>query len=339
MKNLTTILLIILSVIGYSQDSIFISNDGNFFKYGDIRVNANRSTFYSTDAGVIAYYSDNINYQIGNYSDIYNSMNKSGFSSSDECLNYIYSLIMNNNVMINDQTTRAIFNPFCRAVTGPYLLAQNTVPNSDTLILTDATGLLAGDRVGLFQNSTNPSSFFSRIVSISNDTVILSDPLDIIFDTALSPVFFELNCNINSDGSSTRIVYKIDNDSNQDVDITRIILQITDNTAMDDGTFGGITALTRGILLRKKLDNGTYLNYWNARSNAELKNVMFDITYSDKAPAGTYGMTGRLTFGGQEKIGVVIRLSKNEELQLLVQDDLSGLTTFELMAEGHFTDE
>jgi hypothetical protein len=52
------------------------------------------------------------------------------------------------------------------------------------------------------------------------------------------------------------------------------------------------------------------------------------------------GFTSRLTWGGQSKHGVVIRLDGNlgEELQVLIQDDLvtaSANTVFNMIAQGH----
>ena len=92
-------------------------------------------------------------------------------------------------------------------------------------------------------------------------------------------------------------------------------------------------------MFRKENDDGTFTNYWNIKNNGEIGEMCYDKNYDDKAPAGLYGLTARLTFGGQSKIGVVIRLTEGEELQLVVQDDLTGLESFRIMAEGHFTDE
>ena len=49
-----------------------------------------------------------------------------------------------------------------------------------------------------------------------------------------------------------------------------------------------------------------------------------------------YGLSVRMTFAGQDKHGVVVRLDTGEEFQIVVQDDLTGLETFSCMAEGHF---
>ncbi len=243
-------------------------------------------------------------------------------------------------VNIQDQTTEAFFNRMCRALSGPYFLASNTVPDSYDIELVSAAGLLVGDDIGLFQNSSNPSSYFAKIKSISSNTITMDTPMDTVFDmVGNSPVLFELECDLAVDGSSTRAVFAAINDSDVPIDITRIILHMTDGTSMDDGKFGGIAALTNGCVLRKKKTDGTFTNYFNVKTNGEISEICYDKSYDDKAPSGVYGFSARLTFGGQSKVGVVIRLHKNEELQWLVQDNLTGLESFTIMAEGHFTDE
>jgi len=102
---------------------------------------------------------------------------------------------------------------------------------------------------------------------------------------------------------------------------------------MDDGKFGGGSALTNGIVLRA--NNGDMTNIWNVKSNGEIALLAFDAQYADKAPAGLNGFRFRNTYGGQSKHGVVIRLGFSEKLELLVQDDLTGLDGFTMMAQGH----
>lgn len=45
----------------------------------------------------------------------------------------------------------------------------------------------------------------------------------------------------------------------------------------------------------------------------------------------------RRSFGGQDKNGVVIRVDGDlgESLELLIQDDLTGLETFRIVVQGH----
>jgi hypothetical protein len=67
---------------------------------------------------------------------------------------------------------------------------------------------------------------------------------------------------------------------------------------------------------------------------------MYDTAYADKRPSGSFGFKFRRTFGGQGKNGVVIRLTAihGDSLKLIIQDDLTGLDDFYIVAQGHRTD-
>ena len=219
-----------------------------------------------------------------------------------------------------------------------FTLAADTVPDAYTIELTDATGLVVNQQIGMEQDGGLSDIFFAKILSISTNTLTIDRPIDKIFATGTT-LFWSINPGLNVDGSTTREIFIIHNISSTPIDITRLIFSMTDTAAMDDGLFGGQPVLTRGVVLRKKFADGSFLNYWNAKTNGRLSELMFDLTYSDKAPAGVNGLSARLTFGGQNKLGVVIRLHEGDELQMLIQDDLTGLTTFKITAEGHYTDE
>jgi hypothetical protein len=164
----------------------------------------------------------------------------------------------------------------------------------------------------------------------------LDTPLD--FDFTTGAICNLGNQNAQVDGSATPKIFSVSPVglvAGIAWDITRIIILITDNVVMDDAKFGGITALPKGIVLRKK--DILYKNIFNAKTNGELALRCYDTAYSDKAPAGFYGFRARRTFAGQEKNGVTIRLNAddNDELQLIIQDDLTGLTKVNIIAQGH----
>jgi len=103
---------------------------------------------------------------------------------------------------------------------------------------------------------------------------------------------------------------------------------------MDDSKFGDIAGgLTNGVLLRQ--NNGEINNIWNVKTNGEFGLLAYDTAYTDKAPAGSEGFRFRNTYAGQSKHGVTLRLQPGETLEILIQDDLSGLEVFNVMAQGH----
>jgi hypothetical protein len=106
----------------------------------------------------------------------------------------------------------------------------------------------------------------------------------------------------------------------------------TDTPAFNE--FGDLPALTRGCAMR--VVNGDTTNLWNIKSNADMANLMYDITVfeADKA-FNVNGLAGRLSYAGQEKHGVVLRITGGEAIEFIVQDALQTLLSFKIIACGH----
>jgi len=118
-------------------------------------------------------------------------------------------------------------------------------------------------------------------------------------------------------------------------DITRIIFVCLTDTAVDLSLFGDLPKLLRGVALRHR--DGTVRNIFNVKSNLDIEGITLDWKpFSSANPQqGQNGFSARLTFGGQDKLGVVQRIGPGEDLEVIIQDDLTDLTLFEIVAEGH----
>jgi len=105
-------------------------------------------------------------------------------------------------------------------------------------------------------------------------------------------------------------------------DITRIIIKCHASTAVDLNKFGDLAKLTNGLILRKRDD--IYQNLFNIKDNGELAGLLYDWTvYQASHPTQAVdGFAARLTFSGQSKIGVTVRLAAGEDLEFIIQDDL-----------------
>jgi len=238
-------------------------------------------------------------------------------------------------VNIQDQTSRALDLYFIQALGAPTQLASNTVEDAYTIAVSNTANFVDGTYVGIFCPTSDCFFFAEQLGAPAGSVITLDTPVDRVFtvgDTVL-PSTRQLNV----DGSVTAEVFQIGPfgaTTDLEIDITRIMGQMTDQTSMDDSKFGGITGgLTRGLVLR--LNNGQMLTQWNIKSNGDFGLLAYDIDYSEKAPAGFYGFRFRNTYGGQSKHGVVLRIEPGETLEILVQDDLTGLDTFQVMAQGH----
>ena len=104
---------------------------------------------------------------------------------------------------------------------------------------------------------------------------------------------------------------------------------------VDLSLFGDIPALDRGVVFRTV--DGVKRNIFNIKTNQDLASILYDWTpYTGANPSqGVDGFTSRLTFGGQSKVGVVLRVGQDDNLEIIIQDDLTGLTSLFVILEGH----
>lgn len=239
-------------------------------------------------------------------------------------------------VNIQDQTTQIIDLHAHQDISNLTLIDDTIIGSMNIIIEHDVT--IAVGQIIHFEENKRASQ--SEIVSIlidtpiaGQDTINLDTPMDYAY-TTLSGIH-NGNINLNVNGAITSQTFHISPPKDTKWDIVRMVLIIEDNSAMDSGKFGGITELTNGVVFRKK--DGTYYNIFNAKSNSDFAVHAYDIAYDDRAPAGIYGFRARRTFGGQSKNGVVIRLDGNagDQFQGIIQDDLTGLTKFHLIVQGH----
>jgi hypothetical protein len=243
-------------------------------------------------------------------------------------------------VNLQDQATRPFDIRINEIVSTDYNLSNNATIDSYDINLTSTVGLSVGDSLAILEQNGIPHIYFGEIQSILSNTVTMDSPIPYKFESGVASVF-EFNDDLNVDGSVNAQVFSVVNVFEVPVDIVRFMFYCTSGTEMDDGRFCEIEspALSRGIVLRKKLVDGSYINYWTIKNNGDWGELAFDTSYTDKGkqPDEIYSFSSRLTYGGQSKHGVVIRLEPGEEIQLLVQDDLTEIPSMHLMVEGHFT--
>ena len=235
------------------------------------------------------------------------------------------------NVYVLDEVSKLVHNLAVKAAGAPMTLATVPTVGSYTIVMNAGHTFANGDEL-LIALANN--SFSAKVLSVATNTLTLDRPVSFAFP--LTSLVFEVSTNMNVDGSVTVQAFGVSTgvSTTDALEITGIRLAITDNAAMDDSTFGGIPALTRGIVLRKVAADGSQFIYWNAKSNSELSLFIDNIKYSDKAPAGLYGVS--FEWNIRDTNGSIIRLSAGDRLELLVQDNLTALASFKMMVYGHF---
>jgi len=232
-------------------------------------------------------------------------------------------------VMVQDQHTD-IINYYLRIPIKTLAIATNTTKNAYTITVTDATGVVAQTFVELQQNTR---AFQARILNVNGNILTLDTPLDYAYTTVANILNFTNNLAV--DGSSTPVVTSIYPIAGYTGHITTILFAMTLTAAGADNLFGNLTALTKGIVLRKS--NNIDHTIFNAKTNGDLALRMFDVSYTDRAtPSQVFGLRG--IFKIKERTGCVIKLdgATNDRLDLIIQDNLTSITSFRVVVQGHF---
>ena len=222
------------------------------------------------------------------------------------------------------------------------ILAQGGVDDL-TVQVSSVVIPIVGDVIALIE-AGGDAYFQAEILVVTPNggddyTLDLDSPLDFAFGVGDLGTLNSRDLSV--DGSVAPVVFSLvltGLASNVKWDLTRMLASMLGSNAMDDGTFGSLPALSRGIMFREV--NGQAQNIFNAKTNGDIKSHAFDLAYADKAPAGQFGLGFRRTFNGPAKNGVVIRISSapGGEFQCIVQDDLTDLISFRVTVQGHYVD-
>jgi len=240
-------------------------------------------------------------------------------------------------VKIQDQVTPVIILPMALEVART-TLAVEAIEDGNTLTVVSSVGFVVGHHLRLV-DTVNDKFYYATILSINVNVITIDTPLD--FKYAVGSQIVDATINMAVDGSVTPVIFKHRlgvPSTSLDTDITRVILTCTTSGGIDLSGFGDGNALTNGLVFRKTGDNRN--NIFNIKTNADMSNLAYDFNiYDTTNPAqGLDGFVSRLTFAGQNKIGVSLRVGKDDNLEVIIQDDLTGLNTLSLIAEGHVVD-
>ena len=242
-------------------------------------------------------------------------------------------------VFVQDQTSFPLSVPFLQERTTTSLAIDATV-DSRFVTLTAGHGAVVGNIMELAQTATGVF-FQATIIGIVTNVIELDQPVN--FPYLATDIAVISTDDMIVDGSTTPQVFSILPLPTQSGDMVRVIWEIQNvGNDMDFSTFGGAAALPTGCVLRIKNGDGTFRNLMGFMTNGDIINQCFDHTFLlPQQGNATRGFTARLTWGGQSKHGMVIRLdgSLGEELQVLIQDDLTAGATansiFTMRAQGH----
>ena len=245
-------------------------------------------------------------------------------------------------VNIQDQHTPLVITNFTNLESQTVTTAP--IAKDDLIVpVADVGTAIIGDDLTIFDiNSLRFTQF--RIIAINALNITIDGLMD--FDYPVGSFVDIGNSNLAVNGAVTPVIFGIRNPPEApplgiklSFDVTRIIFSCITDTAVDLIKFGDLAALTNGLMLRST--DGECYNIFNIKSNGGLANICydFDVSAATNPNQGQDGFSARLTFAGQNKMGVVVRLKVGEDLQLVVRDNLTGLQDLSVIAEGHIVEE
>jgi len=243
-------------------------------------------------------------------------------------------------VTLQDQTSPTVIANF--SILEETTQLSGTVAIDDYVLPVDsASGMTGGKLLSVFDPQSIRFSLF-KVVSIDTLNITVDRPIDFEFPTGSYVDVSEVNLAVNGATGNGPILAGLRNNFGAvpppgielSLDVTRVLFHCTATTACDLTKFGDLDALENGITLRRR--DGMYSNIFNVKNNGEMGGIMYDFTIhgSTNPVQGVDGFLGRLTFAGQSKMGVTQRIAINEDMEIIINDDLSGLTFLEIIAEG-----
>lgn len=241
-------------------------------------------------------------------------------------------------VNIQDQTSPTVIIPANEVIVSSTLTAPTTI-DTYTCDVTSSVGMSTGNLLVLTSTIAAPVNrfYWGRITNIDLNQITVGTPFDYAYEAGQQASATTTNMAVN--GAITRRIFSLRaaepvGGIDVTVDVTRIIFQCRTATTPILSDFGDITnGLLNGLTCRKT--DGTYENIFTVRTNDEIQGVAYDLDFKSVTGQGQAGFSARLTFGGQNKLGVVKRIGPGEDLQFLISDNLSTLENLQIMIMGH----
>jgi hypothetical protein len=238
-------------------------------------------------------------------------------------------------VCVQDQVTEtqdAYFNQEVSAFT----IAADTTESTETTLnytftATGGHGIVATDEI-LLLDVVGDRALQAVVIGVLVNDITIDRPIDHVFPTA-STLGRIVTSNMAVAGSlvSPQIfTFRAGVDA---VDVVRLILTMVHGALGTDDQFGSIPALTNGFVLR--VYNGLHKTVFNFKTNGDIKQFCYDVQYAVRSGPSNYGTSARISFGGQDKHGVALRVSGDDVVQWIVQDDLTGLSSLRGSIQGH----
>lgn len=312
--------------IRYTKDLSADNTKRNSYLVGlvPLALNGLQIEFHTADeiglSNLIIFKSENVTSRIQAVNEVTGEIEN--INSFNGALNFTDGFV--HKAMVNEYFTRDV---------GPSTTLAAIAESGDTdITVVDSTGMIIGDLV-------KAGTTFLREVGVMTITNVVSNiiTLDrpIAQELPIGTVVKEVENNMASSvGTLTSpVIYELAPPPGIIWQLTSLLITVTDNLVMDDGKFGGIAALTNGVVGVAKTTAGRIANIANWKTNGDMMGDMYEVEYNDRAPAGGYGLRGKwdLTSAG---IIAEINGDEGEYIRVLIQDDGTANASFRIKAQG-----
>lgn len=243
------------------------------------------------------------------------------------------------NVSIQDQTTLLVSGVFAQSILGGnFSLATDTdMSTIDTLyysfIAEPGHNIVINDNILLLDRIAN-RSLQAKVISVDTNTITIDKPIDHIFPASgpLPTLGRRTIVDITIDGSTTPQIFSIRAGSIP-LDYKNYTFVFVHSTEGDDSKFCDIDPLPRGLVLR--IVDGYQETLFNFKTNGDFKRFGARLETNEKSGGGSFSTS--IILPVSEIFGVVQRIREDSVIQIIVQDDLTNLTSGYATALGHQT--
>lgn len=314
-------------------NELIIINDGNDIYYENKKACSVEFIIHSSASTVRLTFLDTKNVHDILFTDFEDALGNT-YSTEETIFAYLSNLLVPGvDATLQDSTSPLMIVKASKIVIETTTTATPTIGDY-TIDVASATSFVVGQYLTIYNEPEN-RVYFSTILSIASLTITLDTPID--FEFPIGSFVSVASTNMNVNGSVTPQIFGIRNPTGVDIplkfDIVRLMFICLTGGTTDLSKFGDITGgLTRGVVVRRV--DGSTQNIFNAKTNGDLHNLMYDFHLEEAKGNAPDGFIGRMTFGGQSKMGAVIRIGSDEDLQIIIQDDLTSLDQFSIIAQG-----
>lgn len=191
-----------------------------------------------------------------------------------------------------------------------------------------------GNKLKLYEGSIRESDLV-QVLNVSTDTLTIDRPLEQTYTASGVLEITEHDLAQGNGSVASPDIYEIAPPSGEIWHIWSITLSILDNLEPGVEKFGGIAALTNGMVVRQ--ENSVKRNLVVFRTNGDMKEYFgtTQVEFIERVGAGAWSTYALWEY--RSLTGSIIRLdgTLSESLKFIIQDNLTALSLMEIVGHGH----